>query len=155
MTIPYEMYFPSPLISRINGVVLLLTVLTLELIWPISVCSAVATTIPRPLPLVTAVEANAELARSPKGVSSLSAVGIFKTESASPVSAASWIFKLSASTIRRSAGTWSPASKKTRSPATSSSAGTSSRCPSRTTVASTCNSCLILSTALEAFTSWK
>jgi hypothetical protein len=51
----------------------------------------------------------------------------------SPVSADSSICGALASTMRLSAGTWSPAESRTTSPTTSSSAGTSAASPSRRT----------------------
>ena len=95
-------------------------------IFPISVCSAVAITTPRPLPLVTEVEAYAMFTRSANGISApVNAWSVLMTEFVSPVNADSSIRKLSAETILKSAGTLSPASRKTTSPTTKSAASIS------------------------------
>ena len=128
----YDTTLPTPSISLINGVLVDFICETSREILPISVSLAVATTIPRPLPVVTAVEAYAILVRSANGIfSSLRVASLLVTELVSPVKADSSILKLSASTILKSAGTLSPASKNTTSPLTKSAAAISLRIPSR------------------------
>ena len=94
----------------------------------------VATTTPRPRPFVTCVAAYARLRRSPSETS-LRSIGwvCLSTGSDSPVSAASWTRRFTASISRRSAGTTFPASSATTSPGTSSTAGISTTRPSRYT----------------------
>ena len=128
----YDTTLPTPSISLINGVLVDFICETSRDILPISVSLAVATTTPRPLPVVTAVEAYAILVRSANGIfSSLRVASLLVTELVSPVKADSSILKLSASTILKSAGTLSPASKNTTSPLTKSAAAISLRIPSR------------------------
>ena len=74
--------------------------------------------------------------RSPSGTSSpVTGSTAFRTGVLSPVSAASSISSVAATSSRPSAGTLSPASKVTMSPGTSSSAGMSTSSPSRRTCA--------------------
>ena len=74
------------------------------------------------------------LRRSPRGSSLRSmAATCFSTASDSPVSAASWMRRLTLSSRRRSAGTRLPASSRRMSPGTSSLAGSSWMRPSRRT----------------------
>ena len=77
--------------------------------------------------------------RSPRGTSSASAASVmasvcFSTGTDSPVRAASSIFMDALSSTRQSAGTESPASRRTMSPGTSSELGRWLILPSRTTL---------------------
>ena len=128
-------------------------------IFPIWVCKPTAQTIPVPRPALTIVDKNVILFRSPSGIlppcfpESLAVC--FCTGRFSPVSAASWSCKFSASTSRRSAGTIAPACRQTRSPTASFAAGISCSEPSRITTARGCISCFKESSARCAFPSCK
>ena len=97
---------------------------------PNSVELPVAVTIAVAVPLTIDVPSQTVPALSPSG-----APASFSTGSDSPVSAASWTWRSRASRRRASAGTMSPADRRTTSPGTSSRRGSSFHCPSRKTVA--------------------
>ena len=95
-----------------------------------------ATTTARALPLMTVLPWKA---RHPMPVraaaGSAEGAGDFSTGSLSPVRADCAMNRSRAERMRRSAGTISPAARRTMSPATSSSMGSSCRTPSRCTAA--------------------
>ena len=118
-----------------------------------------------PRPLVIKLPEKTIFLRSPKAACSGIASMILSTLRLSPVRALSSIFKLIHSMIRPSAGTISPASKRTISPGTSSLAGSCRTDPSRSTEAfgadrffrlfkecSACRVCTVPSMAFNAIT---
>gem|GEM_PF-1351851 len=115
-----------------RGVVTPSTSWSMPLMRPISVVLPVATTTPSPVPAATMDPLKAMEERSPRAASSATATVVLSTATDSPVRAASWMRSPWAVVRRRSAGTLSPASRRTRSPGTSSSAGRFTRRSSRT-----------------------
>ena len=98
--------FPNLFSFCWSGVAVSSTLLSIPAIFPTSVCIPVSTTIPFPLPYVTKLEENNILVLSPRLTSSFSITfASFSTGTDSPVSEASWDFKLTASVILISAGT--------------------------------------------------
>ena len=101
---------------------------------PSSVPMPVATTTPCARPLVTVVSLYAMLMRSPSARSLPCRVAVFfSTVTDSPVRADSSTLSCAASSRRRSAGTWLPASSSTMSPGTNSLAAMGWGLPSRST----------------------
>jgi hypothetical protein len=100
---------------------------------PSSVASAVATTTPRPRPLVTTDPVKAMHTRSASDTPSSTGPVRFVTGSDSPVSSDSSTCSSLVSTSRRSAGTRLPDSSRTTSPGTNSRLSISDSRPSRTT----------------------
>ena len=128
---------------------------SMSAMWPISVSIPVAVTISSPRPRVTDVFMYAMQVRSPSGTSSPGTASVdFPTGRLSPVSAASSISSVAATTTRPSAGTRLPASTSTTSPGTRSPASISTAWPSRRTRAIVfiiCASALTLSSALASW----
>ena len=103
---------------------------------PSSVPMPVATTTPRARPWVTVVPLKPRLVRSPSASLSPTRASVrFSTVTDSPVSVDSSTLSCAASSSRRSAGIWLPASSSTMSPGTSAVAGTTCTAPLRSTVA--------------------
>ena len=123
---------------------------------PISVSIAVAVTTTTPVPRVTDVFWYAMFVRSPRATSGpRSTPASFGIGADSPVSAASCVSMVAERTMRPSAGTPSPASRRTTSPGTTSTAGTSATEPSRST--RHCGTCSFdrASTLARALSSWR
>ena len=142
--------------SLVSGDCSVTVVESIPEIFPSSVSVAVAVTIITPLPWVTGVFMKAMFTWSP-GLIGLSAsvVVSFCAGVLSPVSADSSICSALASTIRPSAGTSSPAARRTTSPVTTCSAGISDSTPSRLTRAVIFIIDLSAFIALSAFPSWR
>ena len=103
---------------------------------PSSVPMPVATTTPRARPWVTVVPLKPRLVRSPSASLSPTRASVrFSTVTDSPVSVDSSTLSCAASSSRRSAGIWLPASSSTMSPGTRSAAGTGCGWPPRSTCA--------------------
>ncbi len=119
--------------SCCNGVGTRSTVWVRWAMRPSSVPPAVATTMPRPTPLVTTVPAWSNDDRSESGVSASTGAGPLSTATDSPVSTASSAITAIPVTIRMSAGTRIPARISTMSPGTRVVASISPVRPSRST----------------------
>ena len=146
--------FPMSASRFCRGVISLVSVPINPAIFPISVDIPVAVMIPTPLPQATVVDINAMLVLSPILFCPFgSSPAALSTGTDSPVSADSSIFRFTASSSRRSAGTCLPTSRKTISPGTRSVPWISSSFPSRSTSALGLESCLRASMALRALSS--
>jgi hypothetical protein len=122
--------------------------------FPSSVSAPIATTAPRPRPVVTTAPVNAIERRSASGASSLTGSLRLLTGRDSPVSSDSSICNPLVWRRRRSAGTLLPGSSRTMSPGTSSRLSISRSWPSRITRARGTTSCIRARTAPSACRSW-
>ena len=129
---------PSKFSRFSSGVCCASASLTCSKILPNSVRIPVATTTPRPVPRVMAVPLYTMLSRSSTTVSLASRSVCLCTGNDSPVRVDSLALSFWAWTRRRSAGTRSPASKKTISPGTSSSEAACFTLPPRSSTHVTC-----------------
>ena len=141
-------------IDRVSGVSTESTSASMVVMCPISVPAPVAVTTPVPLPVSTSVPENAMDVRSPIPASASTGSVPLTTASASPVSADSSMCRLVAASMRRSAGTLSPADSFTTSPTTSSAASILWKTPSRNAADSGESMLRIDANASAALPSW-
>jgi hypothetical protein len=132
---------PSTLVSesssRCSGDRVRFTSVSMVAMRPISVCMPVAVMTTVEVPRVTDVFWKTMSVRSPNATSPGARVPpSLATGALSPVSAASCTSRVADRRMRPSAGTRSPASRRTMSPGTRSTAGTMLSSPARTTFAS-------------------
>ena len=131
--IAMESFLPKESSDICNGVRFAEVLCKRFAILPTSVCMPMSVIIIFPRPLVMKLPENTMFLRSPSATWPGMASVILSTLRLSPVRALSSIFKPAHSIIRPSAGTISPASKRTISPGIRSLAGSCTTLPSRNT----------------------
>ncbi len=142
-------------IDFVSGVSTCSTWPSMAVMWPISVSAPVAVMTPTPEPAATVVPEKAMGERSPRSASAATGSSCLSEGRDSPVSADSSMRSEVASMRRRSAGTLSPARRRTMSPGTRSWASTVSQVPPRRTSEVGESMSRMEASASAALPSWK